>query len=216
MRILGLTGSIGMGKSTAVQMLRRARVPVHDADAAVHRLMARNGAAVSAIAKAFPGTVRAGAVDRGKLGARVFGRDPKPLRRLEAILHPLVRRETKSWLSAQARRRAKVVVLDVPLLYETGGPGGYDAVVVISAPAFLQRQRVLRRGGMTPGKLAEILGRQLPDREKRARADFVVTSGLGKTPTRRGLMAALRRLPCGRRVWRPGYGRWTRRGKSGI
>jgi dephospho-CoA kinase len=207
MRVLGLTGSIGMGKTTAVKLLRRRRVPVHDADAEVHRLLGRHGAAVPAVGQAFPGVVHDGVVDRRKLGAQVFGRDnDAALRRLEAILHPMVRRSTARWLAAQARRRAPVVVLDVPLLFEGGRRGRYDGVIVVSAPAFLQRQRVLRRPGMTTARFAEINSRQMPDRLKRARADAVVTSGLGQTPTLRGLTKALRRL--GRRgrpgVWRPG------------
>lgn len=205
MRILGLTGSIGMGKTVAARLLRRLGVPVHDADAEVHRLLGPRGAAVAAVAEAFPDTVQDGIVDRAKLGAAVFGSGhEEALRTLERILHPLVRRETGRWLARQARRRAPVAVLDVPLLFETGGPGRYDGVIVVSAPSFLQRQRVLRRPGMTPARFDEINGRQLPDRVKRARADVVVTSGLGRRTTLRGLARALRRLRA-RRVWRPGY-----------
>lgn len=209
MRIIGLTGSIGMGKSVAVSLLRRQRVPVHDADAEVHRLLGRNGAAVRAVGKAFPGTVSGGQVDRQKLGARVFGPSNKAaLRRLEAIIHPLVRRNTGRWLARQARRRAPLVVLDVPLLFESGGEGRrrrrYDAAIVVSAPAFLQRQRVLRRPGMTAARFLEIDSRQLPDRVKRRRADVVVTSGIGRRPTLLGLRRALRKLRR-RRAWRPGY-----------
>lgn len=205
MRILGLTGSIGMGKTVAAGLLRRLRVPVHDADAEVHRLLGPNGAAVPAIAAAFPGVVRDGAIDRAKLGAQVFGPGHgEALRRLERIVHPLVRRAAGRWLARQARRRVSVVVLDVPLLFESGADRRYDGVIVVSAPAFLQRQRVLRRPGMTPERFAEIGRRQLPDRFKRIRADRVVTSGLGKRTTWRGLRRALRRL-ASRRVWRPGY-----------
>lgn len=205
MRILGLTGSIGMGKTVAARLLRGLGVPVHDADAEVHRLLGPNGAAVAAVAREFPDTVRNGVVDRARLGAEVFGDGHEAaLRRLERILHPLVRRETGRWLARQARRRSPVVVLDVPLLFETGGPGRYDGVIVVSAPAFLQRQRVLRRPGMTPARFAEINRRQLSDHLKRARADIVVPSGLGRHTTRRGLKRALRRLRL-RRVWRPGY-----------
>lgn len=205
MRILGLTGSIGMGKSTAVYLLRRMRVPVHDADAAVHRLLGPGGLAVSAVGRAFPGVVRKGAVDRLKLGAKVFGpRGQGSLARLEAILHPLVRRDTKAWLATQARRRAPVVVLDVPLLYERTFPDGYDSVVVVSASAALQRQRVLRRPAMTLARFADILARQMPDREKRRLADATVISALGYRPTGAGLRQALRRLRR-RGAWRPGY-----------
>lgn len=205
MRILGLTGSIGMGKSTAVHLLRRMRIPVHDADAAVHRLLGPGGLAVRAVGRAFPGVVRNGAVDRLKLGAKVFGsRGQGSLARLEAILHPLVRRETKNWLAIQARRRTPVVVLDVPLLYERTFPAGYDSVVIVSASAALQRQRVLSRPGMTSAKFAEILARQMPDREKRRLADATVISALGYRPTRTGLHRALRQLRR-RGAWRPGY-----------
>ncbi len=205
MRILGLTGSIGMGKSTAAHLLRRMRVPVHDADAAVHQLLGPGGAAIRAVGQAFPGVVRHGAVDRPKLGARVFGAGGQgALARLEAILHPLVRRETQRWLATQARRRAPVVVLDVPLLYERTFPASYDSVLVVSASATLQRLRVLRRPAMTQAKFADILRRQMPDREKRRLADATVISALGYRPTRAGLQRALRRLRR-RGAWRPGY-----------
>ena len=205
MRILGLTGSIGMGKSTAVRLLRRMRVPVHDADAVVHRLLGPGGAAVREVARAFPAVVRNGAVDRQKLGALVFGPQGKGLLRLlEGILHPLVRRQTKVWLAEQARRRARLVVLDVPLLYERTFPASYDSVIVVSASRMLQRQRVLRRPGMSPAKFADILARQLPDREKRRLADAVVISALGYRLTGTGLRRALKRLSC-RGAWRPGY-----------
>jgi dephospho-CoA kinase len=214
MRILGLTGSIGMGKTTAAKLLRRLGVPVHEADAEVHRLLGPHGAAVEAVAKAFPGTVRDGVVDRRKLGDLVFGSpNATALRRLESIVHPLVRRATARWLMHQARRRAPVVVLDVPLLFETGGPGRYDGVIVVSAPAYIQAQRVLRRPGMTEAKLAEILRRQLPDRVKRARADAVIPGALGLRPTLRGLKNALRAFRR-RQVWRPGYFNISARGRS--
>jgi dephospho-CoA kinase len=204
-RILGLTGSIGMGKSTAVRLLRHQRVPVHDADAVVHRLLGPGGAAVREVARAFPGVVRNGVIDRQKLGTLVFGPKGKGLLRLlEGILHPLVRQQTKAWLAAQARRRAPVVVLDVPLLYERTLPASYDSVVVVSASPMIQRQRVLQRPGMSPAKFADILSRQLPDYEKRRLADAVVVSALGYRPTGSGLRRALRRLSR-RRAWRPGY-----------
>ena len=177
MVVLGLTGSIGMGKTTIAGMFRRIGVPVHDADAAVHRLLAKKGAAVAAVAEAFPGVVVKGAIDRQALGARVFG-DPAALGRLERILHPLVRSSERRFLARQARRRAPLVVLDIPLLFETGGEKRCDAVVVVSAPRFLQAARVLRRPGMTRAKLAAILARQVPDEAKRRRADFVVLTGL--------------------------------------
>ena len=206
MRIVGLTGSIGMGKSVAAAMLRRQGVWVHDADAAVHTLLGKGGAAVEAIRRAFPGVVKNGAVDRVALGKRVFG-DTKALRRLEAIVHPLVRAQTDQFIEAAARARRPLVVLDIPLLFEKGGRQ-CDAVIVVSAPAFLQAQRVLRRPGMSPKRLSEILARQMPDQEKRHRADAVVLSGLGKGETFRQLADVRRRLrrrPG--RVWSPRHGK---------
>jgi dephospho-CoA kinase len=206
MRIVGLTGSIGMGKSATAAMLRRQGVWVHDADAAVHRLLGKGGAAVAAIGKAFPGVVKNGAVDRIALGKRVFG-NTKALRRLEAIVHPLVRAQTDRFIAAAARARRPLVILDIPLLYETGGRR-VDKTIVVSAPAFLQAQRVLRRPGMSAEKFAQILSRQMPDREKRRRADAVVSSGLGKASTYRALARALRALRNERgRAWSPGYAR---------
>lgn len=179
MIVLGLTGSIAMGKSTAAAMFRRLGVAVDDADRTVHRLLAPGGAAVAAIARAFPGVVVAGAVDRPALGTRVFG-DDGALRDLEAILHPLVRDRRLAFLAAERRRGARLAVVDIPLLFETGAERGCDAVAVVSAPAFLQRQRLERRPGMTPARIAAILGRQMPDGEKRRRADYVIPSGLGR------------------------------------
>jgi dephospho-CoA kinase len=191
--VLGLTGSIGMGKSTAAAMLRRLGVPVHDADASVHRLMTHGGAAVGFIEATFPGTALEGAIDRKALGARVFGH-PKELRRLEAILHPMVRRQERIFLETCRRQRRKVAVLDIPLLYETGGERRCDAVIVVTAPQFLQDQRVLRRPGMNRERLAAILEQQMPDAEKRERADFIVQTGLGKRATRDALARILARL----------------------
>ena len=193
MLIIGLTGSIGMGKSTAAGMLRRLGLPVHDADAAVHRLMAPGGAAVAAVEAAFPGVTRDGGIDRGRLGARVLG-DAAALQRLEGILHPLVRAEARAFLAKQARLRRPLAVLDIPLLFETGGERLCDAVIVVSAPPFIQRARVLRRPGMTEAKMQAILDRQLPDREKRRRADFVVQTGLNKAHSLRQLATVVRLL----------------------
>lgn len=179
MVILGLTGSIAMGKSTAAAVFRRLGVPVYDADRAVHRLLAEGGAAVPLIEAAFPAAVAGGAVDRAKLGAIVF-EDKAALARLERIVHPLVRAGEGRFLRRQARRRMPLVVLDIPLLFESRGEGRCDAVAVVSAPAFVQAQRVLARPGMTLERLAGILRRQMPDRGKRRRADFVIESGLGK------------------------------------
>ncbi len=188
MFVLGLTGSIGMGKTTAAKMLRRLGLPLHDADRAVHRLLARGGAAVAAVEAAFPGVVADGAVNRERLGAQVF-EDRAALKRLEGILHPAVRRVTHVFLDRQARAGRSLVVLDIPLLFEAGGAALCDAVVVVTAPAFVQRDRVMGRRGMTAARFRAILAQQMPDREKRRRADFVVTTGLSKAATLRQLRA---------------------------
>jgi len=186
MVILGLTGSIGMGKTTAAGMFRTLGVPVYDSDAVVHRLLGPGGDAVAAIGQTFPRVVVDGAVDRKALGERVFG-DPDALKILESIVHPLVRRARGKFLKAAAARQEKIVVLDFPLLFETDGEEVCDAVIVVSAPRFLQEARVLARVGMTRKKLAGVLARQMPDSEKRRRADFVVPSGLGRAVTLRRL-----------------------------
>jgi dephospho-CoA kinase len=178
MFILGLTGSIGMGKSTAAKMLRRLGVPIHDSDAVVHRLMSRGGAAVPAIAHHYPDAVRDGAVDRGAL-SRIAFHDPGVLKTLEAILHPLVRQSQTRFLARAAARRAPVVVLDIPLLFETGGDKRADVIAVVTAPPEVQRQRVLARGQMTEAEFEAILARQTPDSVKRLRADFVINTGFG-------------------------------------
>jgi len=193
MKILGLTGSVGMGKSTAAAMFRRMGVPVYDADAAVHRMMRRGGIAVAKVAAAFPGVEKDGAIDRAALGQRVFG-DAAAMQRLEAIVHPLVRDDERAFLAAMRRRKTQLVVMDVPLLFESGREKRYDATVVVTAPAFLQRARVMARPGMTAARLAAIQSRQMPDVEKRKRADFVVPSGLGRAVTWRRLRAVLRKL----------------------
>jgi dephospho-CoA kinase len=193
MKILGLTGSVGMGKSTAAAMLRRMGIAVYDADAAVHQMMRRGGTAVTAVAAAFPGVERNGAIDRAVLGRRVFG-DDAAMKKLEAIIHPRVRADERAFLAAMRRRKTGLVVMDVPLLFESGRDQRYDATVVITAPAFLQRARVLARPNMTPASFAAIRARQMPDSEKRKRADFVVPSGLGRAVTWRALRAVLRKL----------------------
>lgn len=191
MIVLGVTGSIGMGKSTVCGMLARMGVPVHDADATVHRLMAPGGAAVAPVEAAFPGVTDAsGAIDRQRLRAAVVGKPPA-LARLEAIVHPLVRAEERQFLARNFRAGTDVVVLDVPLLFETGGEDRCDAVVVVSAPALVQRQRVLRRPTMTAQTLAGILSRQMPDAQKRRRADYVIPTGRGKGWTWRALRTML-------------------------
>lgn len=201
MIILGLTGSIGMGKSETAKMFRRQGVPVYDADAEVHKLQAPHGPALPAIEAAFPGVVVDGVLDRQALGQRVFGK-PDELRRLEAIIHPMVGAVQRKFLMQAARRRTPLVVMDIPLLFETGGERFVDATVVVSAPAFLQRQRVLARPGMTEERLKGVLAQQVPDAVKRRRADFIVHSGLGRALALRevrGIIAAMKGRPS--RVW---------------
>ncbi|TIU39328.1 MAG: dephospho-CoA kinase, partial [Mesorhizobium sp.] len=176
MIVLGLTGSIGMGKSTTARMFADAGVPVHDSDETVHRLYA--GKAAPLVEAAFPGTTSAGVVDRAKLGARVLG-DAAALKRLEAIIHPLVRADADAFLARHRRSGAPIAVLDIPLLFETGGRNRVDKVVVVTAPAETQRARVLARPGMTEEKLASILAKQVPDAEKRRQADFIVDTVQG-------------------------------------
>ena len=187
MIVIGLTGSIGMGKSTTTAMFAEAGVPVYDADAEVHRLYAPGGAAVAPIEAAFPGVVKDGSVDRTALGARVLG-DADALKRLEAIVHPLVGANRMGFFQAATASGADMVVLDIPLLFETGGEKNVDAVVVVSAPADMQRERVLARPGMTAEKFEAILAKQTPDAEKRARADFVIDTGQGLEAARRQVM----------------------------
>lgn len=176
MIVLGLTGSIGMGKSTTAKMFIEAGVPVHDFDEAVHRLY--TGSAVPLIEAAFPGVTVAGVVDRAKLGEKVLG-DPAALKRLEAIIHPLVREDADAFLARHRAAGTPLVVLDIPLLFETGGRDRVDKVVVVSAAADIQRDRVLARPGMTERKFEAILSRQVPDTEKRRRADFIIDTGRG-------------------------------------
>jgi dephospho-CoA kinase len=192
--VLGLTGSIGMGKSTASSALRRLGLPLFDADMVVHRLLAPSGAAVSAVSAAFPGVdAGTGGIDRVLLGQRVFG-NPAALRRLEAILHPMVVAEESRFLARSRARREPLVVLDIPLLFETGAERRCDYVLVVSARALVQRQRVLRRPGMTEIRLDAILQKQMSDREKRQKADFVVSTGGGRNETLRRLKAIVRDL----------------------
>ncbi|MDP4796748.1 MAG: dephospho-CoA kinase [Rhodospirillales bacterium] len=179
MFILGLTGSIGMGKTVAAGDFRRLGIPVHDSDATVHALMAKGGAAVSPVSQAFSGVLKDGAIDRRALGRRVFG-DDAALKRLEAILHPMVRQQSHKFLGIHARRRTPAVVLDIPLLFESGGERRCDAVAVVSAPYREQRRRVLSRPGMTEERFQEILKHQIPDDLKRRAADFVIFTGLGR------------------------------------
>lgn len=189
--ILGLTGSIGMGKSAVAQMLREEGVPVFDADAEVHRLQGPGGALLPAIEAAFPGTTGPVGVDRGRLGAEVFG-NPAALARLERIVHPAVAAARESFLLEHAGQ--PLVVFDIPLLFEKGHQAGLDAVAVVSAPAAVQRARVLARPGMTPEKFAHILDLQVPDAEKRARADHVIDTGLPLAATREMVKSLLQSL----------------------
>ena len=201
MVIVGLTGSIGMGKSTAAKMLRQMGVPVYDADAAVHVLQAPGGIALPPIEVAFPGVVKYGVLDRQALGARVFG-NKEALRRLEAIVHPLVGQRQRAFLKRAALRREKLVVLDIPLLFEGLGDRRVDATLVVSAPGFLQRRRVMARPGMYDQRLDGILRQQVPDAIKRRKAGIVIPTGLGLAPTRRALAMAIATLEQGRgRFW---------------
>jgi len=193
MIVVGLTGSIGMGKSNAASALRRLGVPVHDADGAVHKLLGPGGRAVGRVAAIFPKALKGNRIDRKVLGDLVFG-DTPALRRLEAVIHPLVRQSARAFLAAASRRRAPVAVLDIPLLYESGGEKTVDAVIVVSAPKQLQRQRVLARPGMTEEKFRAILARQVPDIVKRRRADYVVMSGGHRGETFRQLKRIVSRL----------------------
>ena len=203
MIILGLTGSIGMGKSTAAEMVRRMNVPVYDSDAAVHAILGRGGVAIPEIRSAFPEVVVEGVVDRRRLGDRVFG-DEDALARLEGIIHPLVRGVQDDFLRVCARRRASLALLDIPLLFELGLDDRCDATIVVSAPRFIQAQRVLSRPGMTREKFDGILANQMPDSEKRRRADFVVPSGSGRRRTWRELRKVMRTIEgCGSSRWPP-------------
>jgi dephospho-CoA kinase len=195
MRILGLTGSIGMGKSTTAKLFTEAGVPVYDADAAVHKIY--EGEAAPAIESAFPGTTVEGKVDRAKLSAKVV-HDTAAIKQLEQIVHPMLGASRKKFLDEAERAGAPVVVMDIPLLFETGGEKRVDAVVVVSTDAASQRERILARGTMTNEALDAILARQLPDAEKRKRADFVVDTSHGLDPVRtaiRDILAEVVKMP---------------------
>lgn len=195
MLILGLTGSIGMGKSTTAKLFMEAGVPVYDADAAVHQLY--EGEAVPAIEAAFPGTTANGKVDRAKLSARVV-HDPAAMRQLEQIVHPMLGASRQKFFADAEAARAPIVVVDVPLLYETGGEKRVDAVVVVTTTPELQRERVLARGTMDAAKLDAIIAKQMPDAEKRKRADFIVDTSHGLDPVRariRDILAEVAKMP---------------------
>ena len=199
MFILGLTGSIGMGKSTTANFFREAGVPVHDSDAVVHRLY--EGEAVGPVEAAFPSVTVDGKIDRAKLSGKLVD-SPDAIRKLEAIVHPLVRAVSERFLQEQKAKGARAVVLDIPLLFETGGEKRVDAVVVVSAPAGVQRERVLRRPGMTAERLDALLARQMSDAEKRARAHFLVDSSRSFDSARaqvHGILRAIAALP-GRQI----------------
>ena len=192
--VLGLTGSIGMGKSTVAAMFERLGVPVFDADREVRRMQGPGGSLMPAIEAAFPGTTGAGGVDRAALGAMVFGH-PAALARLEAIVHPAVRAAREAFLLEHAG--ARLVVFDIPLLFEKGGADEVDKVLVVSAAPEIQRTRVLAREGMSAGRFAEILALQLPDREKRARADFVIDTGQALARTEDEVRTLVEKLGAG-------------------
>lgn len=193
MIVVGLTGSIGMGKTTVADMFRDAGAAVWSADDAVHRLYAEGGAAVGPVGALLPDAIVGGAVDRGRLGRAVLGADGA-LGRLEAIVHPLVAADRARFLETARDAGAALAVLDIPLLFESGGESAFDAVIVVSAPTEVQRRRVLARPGMTRGKFDAILRRQTPDSEKRARADYVVATGGTLAETRKAVGGVIRDL----------------------
>ncbi|WP_018430519.1 dephospho-CoA kinase [Hoeflea sp. 108] len=195
MIVLGLTGSIGMGKSTTAKMFVEAGVPVHDSDEAVHRLYA--GEAAPLIEAAFPGTVKDDVVDRTELSRRVLG-DAAALKRLEGIVHPLVRADASAFLERSRAAGSAIAVLDIPLLFETAGRARVDKVVVVTAPADIQRERVLARPGMTETKFEAILAKQVPDAEKRKLADYIVDTGQGLEPARAAVRAIIADLTVGK------------------
>lgn len=194
MILIGLTGGIGMGKSTAAAAFRRLGLPVFDADRAVHRLQARGGRAVRAIEAAFPGTVRDGAVDRDRLRQAVVF-DTAALRRLEGIVHPLVRAEERRFVARARREGRRAAVLDIPLLLETGGDRRVDVVVVVTAPPKVQHARVMARRRMTNAQAAAIIARQMPDSRKRRRADVLVHTGLSRHHAQRQIRRLAASLP---------------------
>jgi dephospho-CoA kinase len=193
MRVIGLTGGIGMGKSTAARAFRRARIPVFDADLAVHLLQARGGRAVKAIEAVFPGTTKDGAIDRTALRHAVLA-DRQALTRLEHILHPMVEAEERAFVARARRTGQRAVVLDIPLLFETKGDKRVDTVVVVSAPRAIQIHRVSQRRRMNKADVEAIIARQMPDREKRRRADLVVQTGLSRNQTLRILTRFIQTL----------------------
>jgi dephospho-CoA kinase len=193
MIIIGLTGSIGMGKSTAAKILGRMGLPVYHADRAVHDLLRRGGKAVKPVAKLFPESLKKGAIDRRILGVVVFG-NARKLKKLETILHPLARHAERDFLKRSRRQKAPAAVLEIPLLFETGGEKRCDIVLAVTAPHKTQKARVFARPGMTDAKFKAILARQMPDRIKRRRADYVIYTGKGYADTRKQLRQVLERI----------------------
>ncbi|RLQ89152.1 dephospho-CoA kinase [Notoacmeibacter ruber] len=193
MKKVGLTGSIGMGKSTTARMFAKSGIPVHDADATVHRLYAKGGAAVKPVGEAFPDVVRNGAVDRDALREHVVGND-EAMAVLERIVHPLVQADETAFLAEAELEEAPFVLFDIPLLYETGGDARMDAVIVVTAPADIQRKRVLERETMSEEDFERILARQVPDAEKRNRADFIIETGEGMEPARRQVREVIEQI----------------------
>jgi dephospho-CoA kinase len=193
MKVLGLTGGMGMGKSTAAAAFRRAHIPVFDADATVHQLQARGGRAVRAIGAAFPGTVRDGSVDRVALRKAVLGK-PDALARLERILHPMVEQEERAFVGRARRRGSRLVVLDIPLLFETGGDRRVDRIVVVSAPRAVQMHRIRSRRSMNAADIAAVIARQMPDAEKRLRADVIVRTGLSRHHSQKTLRRLIKEV----------------------
>ena len=197
MKLIGLTGSIGMGKSTTAAMFREAGIPVYDADAAVHEAYDVGGVAVGPVGEAFPGVVKDGRVDREELRKRVLG-NPEALKVLNGIVHPLIGKSRAKVFADAEAAGADMIIMDVPLIFETGGQKNMDAVIVVSAPPEMQRERVLAREGMTPERLEQILAQQTPDAEKRARADYVVDTGQGLEAARAQVTTIIEEL---RRRW---------------
>ncbi|MDE1900685.1 MAG: dephospho-CoA kinase [Alphaproteobacteria bacterium] len=193
MLIIGLTGSIGMGKSTAAGILKKMGYPIYDADKAVHALLKKDGDAVAPIAGIFPEALKKNAIDRKILGRAVFG-DAQKLRRLERILHPLIRKAERAFLKNARARKARAAILEIPLLFETGGEKRCDVTMCVTAPRAIQRARVMARPHMTEEKFRAIVARQMPDKAKRARADFTVPTGIDEAHTRAHLQKILRRL----------------------
>lgn len=194
MIVLGLTGSIGMGKTTTAQMFLQEGVPVHDADATVHRLY--EGEAASEIEALFPGTVVGGKVDRERLAKKVMN-NPQALRKLERLIHPLVRRDAEQFLQDHRKKNTPLVVLDIPLLFETGDTERVDKILVVTAPEDVQRERVLARPGMSEEKFKSILARQVPDAEKRRRADYLIDTSQGMDSARAAVRQLIRQLTNG-------------------